>query len=75
MNGKFTAYVTSGPVFSTCEAIVSTRQGLFSKEELDEFNEKSAYKFDAIEILCHQAPFGKVYRIEYNSNGRQMRCS
>ena len=75
MNGKFTAYVTSGPVFNTCEAIAHAGQGLFSKEELDEFNEKSAYNFGAIEILCHLAPFGKVYRIEYNYNGPKMRCS
>ena len=75
MNGNFTAYVTSGPVFTTCESVVNTRQGLFSKEELDEFNEKTAYNFEAIEILCHYAPFGKVYRIEYNSNGSKMRCS
>ena len=74
MNGNFTAYVTAGPVYAACESVVYARQGLFSKEELDEFNEKTAYNFEAIEILCHNAPFGKVYRLEYNKNHQKMRC-
>ena len=75
MQGKFTAYVTGGPVFATCESVVRTRQGLFSKEELDEFNEKTAYDFQATEILCHNASFGKVYRIHYKNRSSNMRCS
>ena len=74
MSGRFSAYVTGGPVFATCESIVYARQGLFSKEELEEFNEKTAYDFQATEILCHNASFGKVYRIEYNKKSSNMRC-
>ena len=75
MSGTYTAYVTSGPIFKLCEEVVENRLGLFTEFEVDDFNLKSDYKFDAVEILCHKASFGIVYRIEYKTLSREMRCS
>ena len=70
-----TAYVSGGPVFNTCESIVETKAGYFSKDEVEEFNAKTNQIFNATEILCHYASFGKIYRIEYTKSSPHMRCS
>ena len=75
MTGTNTAYVTGGPIFALCEEVVEGRLGLFTEFEVDDFNLKSEYKFDAVEILCHRASFGTVYRIQYKIPSREMRCT
>ena len=71
---KFTAYVSGGPVFKICEK-VEVRAGMFNDFQVESFNLKTEYKFNAVDILCHMASFGKIYRIEYESGSNEMRCS
>ena len=68
---KFTAYVSGGPIFKICEE-VEMQAGMFNDFQVESFNLKTEYKFNAVDIL---ASFGKIYRIEYESGSNEMRCS
>ena len=73
MHGNCTAYITGGRVFDVCKGI-QTSPGLFSPDELSRFNSATNGRYEAIEILSHQADCGHIYRIEYNRN-TPMPCS